>query len=102
MVRRNTNGSEGCKSIQGQAERYNPIKPPTVDNKSPFYVFSPNDISWIQFVLAFVLLQIPWVAYRSWKKRGDEKIPIFALIAFMYWIYFALSLYWGARTVSGY
>jgi len=66
-----------------------------------FYSLSPNEISRIQLALAFVLLQLPWSAYLNWKQRSDEKIPVFALISIMYWVYYALSLFWGARTLSG-
>src|SRR6267142_317774 len=66
-----------------------------------FYSLSPNEISRIQFALAYVLLQVPWSAYLNWKERIDEKVPIFALISIMYWVYYALSLFWGTRTTSG-
>src|SRR6267378_446217 len=66
-----------------------------------FYSLSPNEISQIQLALAFLLLQMPWSAYLNWKERSDEKIPVFALISGMYWVYYALSLFWGARTASG-
>jgi hypothetical protein len=66
-----------------------------------FYSLSPNEISRIQLALAFILLQVPWSAYLNWKERTDEKIPVFALISLMYWVYYALSLFWGTRTLSG-
>ncbi len=66
-----------------------------------FYFLSPNDISWVQSLFALILLVIPWAAYLNWKKNSDDKLPIFALIALMYWIYYALALFWGARTPSG-
>jgi len=66
-----------------------------------FYLLSPNDILWIQFTLAVLLLQIPWTTYLKWKKRADEKLPVFALISLMYWVYYAVALFWGARTPSG-
>jgi len=66
-----------------------------------FYSLSPNEISLTQLTLAFVLLQMPWSAYLHWKERSDEKIPLFALISVVYWVYYALALFWGARTPSG-
>jgi hypothetical protein len=74
--------------------------PPVFVNLT-LYALGPNEILWIQWVLALVLLQIPWLAYLNWKRRADEQLPVFAVISFMYWIYYALSLFWGARTVSG-
>jgi hypothetical protein len=66
-----------------------------------FYSMSPNQISRVQLAMAYVLLQMPWSAYLNWKERSDEKIPVFALISAMYWVYYALSLFWGTRTTSG-
>ena len=66
-----------------------------------FYLLSPNDILWIQFALAVLLLQIPWTTYLKWKTRANEKLPVFALISLMYWVYYAVALFWGARTPSG-
>src|SRR6266487_4954592 len=66
-----------------------------------FYVASPNHISWVQWGMALLLLLIPWMAYFKWKQRSNQKLPVFAIISFMYWVYYALSLFWGSRTVSG-
>ena len=66
-----------------------------------FYLLSTNEILWIQLALAIALLQISWTAYLDWKKKADEKLPVFAVIAFIYWVYYALSLFWCVRTVSG-
>jgi hypothetical protein len=66
-----------------------------------FYLISPNEISWAHFLLALALLQIPWTAYLVWKQRDDQRLPIFAIISLMYWIYYALALFWGSRTISG-
>jgi len=66
-----------------------------------FYLLSSNEIWWTQFVFAFLLLQMPWMAYLNWRKKLDAKLPFFALIGSMYWTYYALSLFWGGRTVSG-
>jgi hypothetical protein len=51
-------------------------------------------------MLALTLTAVPWVAYLNWKRNREEKLPIFALISFVYWIYYALPLFWGARTVA--
>jgi hypothetical protein len=74
--------------------------PPAVVTAA-FYLLSPNEILWLQLLFAYLLLVIPWVAYLNWKKESDDKLPVFALIAFMYWVYYALALFWGARTPSG-
>jgi len=66
-----------------------------------FYYLTPNPVSLLQLVLAIILLIIPWSYYLKWKQHREPGLPIFAIISFMYWIYYALSLFWGARTVSG-
>ena len=55
----------------------------------------------LQLVLAIILLLVPWSYYLKWKQHQEPGLPIFAILSFMYWIYFALSLFFGARTVSG-
>jgi hypothetical protein len=66
-----------------------------------FYYLTLNPVSLLQLVLAIILLIIPWSYYLKWKQHREPGLPIFAIIAFVYWIYYALSLFWGARTVSG-
>ena len=66
-----------------------------------FYYLSPNNISLLQLTLSIILLTFPWAYYLKWKQHREPGLPIFAIISFMYWIYYALGLYWGARTVSG-
>jgi predicted ABC-type exoprotein transport system permease subunit len=66
-----------------------------------FFKLSQNEISIVQCLLALILLLIPWSAYLRWKLHKEPGLPIFAIISFMYWIYFALSLFWGPRTLSG-
>lgn len=66
-----------------------------------FFNLSQNEISLLQCFLALVLLLIPWFSYLRWKVQREPGLPVFAIISLMYWIYFALGLFWGARTVSG-
>jgi hypothetical protein len=66
-----------------------------------FLVLSRNEISVAQWILAMLLLQAPWLSYRLWKQQKHVELPLFAIVAFMYWVFYALPLFWGARTVSG-
>jgi hypothetical protein len=66
-----------------------------------FFLLSPNEIYFTQWLLALALLQIPWLSYCGWSSRREDVLPVFAIISFMYWIYYAVSLFWGTRTVSG-
>ena len=58
-----------------------------------FYSLSINEISLLQLVLAIILLLVPWSYYLKWKQHQEPGLPIFAIISFMYWICFTLSLF---------
>jgi len=52
-----------------------------------------------QLLAAFILSAIPWVAYQECV--GDrEKIPLFALISAMYWIAYAIPLFWTRHEIN--
>ncbi|HEY7786599.1 MAG TPA: O-antigen polysaccharide polymerase Wzy [Pyrinomonadaceae bacterium] len=56
---------------------------------------SPPDLG-----LAFLMLLIPLHSYALWKKRQKSDLPMFAMLAFMYWIYYALQLFWGDLVIQ--
>jgi len=58
------------------------------------YVVRLNDVTPTQLLLAFALLLLPWHEYRQWR-RGVNKpaLPVFALLACMYWLYYAVPLF---------
>ena len=60
---------------------------------SLLYFARLNEVSPVQFLLAFVLLLLPWQAYVSWRRGGVPALPVFAMLAFMYWVYYALPLF---------
>jgi len=62
---------------------------------------SINDVSDLQVGAAFALLCIPWVAYQRWRLGAREEVPLFPLIGFAYWVFFALPLFWGDRNALG-
>jgi hypothetical protein len=43
--------------------------------------------------MALGLLVFPWQAYRRWRKGGRQVLPVFAMLAFMYWLYYAVPLF---------
>jgi hypothetical protein len=59
-----------------------------------------NEISLAQFLIALALLSIPWLSYLRWKKQTREVLPLFAMLAFMYWLYYAVPLFWTDRIIS--
>lgn len=60
---------------------------------SLLYLARFNEVSPAQTVLAFVLLFLPWQAYMNWRREGREELPVFAMLAFMYWLYYAVPLF---------
>jgi len=57
-----------------------------------------------QVIAAFILGWIPWAAYREWVRGTREKIPLFALIGSVYWVAYAVPLFWlkhGIALVTG-
>jgi hypothetical protein len=53
-----------------------------------------------QIIAAFILCWIPWAAYQEWVRGTREKIPLFVLIGFMYWMAYAVPLFWLRHEIS--
>ena len=56
-----------------------------------------NEISFLAGLSAFFLLVFAWGSYCGWKSRQNTSLPLFSVLAFMYWIYYAMPLFWGDR-----
>lgn len=65
------------------------------------WLTSINHILLEQFILCWGLLVIPWFSYLNWKRNQTEELPVFALLAFMYWLYYVPALYWTNITEVG-
>ncbi len=61
---------------------------------------SPIPILPLQGFCGFLLLAFPCWSFVKWRRAPRERLPLFAMISFMYWLYFAFPLFWGARTIS--
>jgi hypothetical protein len=62
------------------------------------------EVSLPQVIAAFILSWIPWAAYREWVRGTRETIPLFALISAVYWLAYAVPLFWlkhGIHLVTG-
>lgn len=59
-----------------------------------------QEVNFIQGLMAFILLLLPWMSYVRWRIGSRESLPLFAFIASMYWIYYAVPLFWGERIIS--
>jgi len=53
-----------------------------------------------QIVAAFILSWIPWAGYQKWLQGPKDRIPFFVLISVMYWIAYALPLFWTKHEIN--
>jgi len=56
-----------------------------------------NEITPFEFLGAAGLLAAAWIPYYTWKVAGESYLPLFPILSFMYWVYYALALFWGNR-----
>src|SRR5579872_113131 len=56
-----------------------------------------TDVSAVDVACALLLASMPWAAYVRWRRGGRSLLPLFALVAGIYWLYFAVPLFWGDR-----
>ncbi len=56
-----------------------------------------NQLTLFEFLGAASLLTAAWGPYYSWRKVGERYLPLFPMLSFMYWVYYALALFWGQR-----
>lgn len=57
------------------------------------YLVRLHDVSPVQFLIALALMLLPWQDYRKWRRGGIPALPVFAMLAFMYWLYYAVPLF---------
>jgi hypothetical protein len=59
-----------------------------------------NEVTLTQAGLALILAYLPWRSYLTWKASEKSDLPIFSMIGIMYWLYYALPLFWEPHTIS--
>jgi hypothetical protein len=79
-----------------RAEAMRLLLPPGVVT-ALFWVTALNSVSVLQGAVAYLLLFVPWWSYSVWKREGQTQLPFFAIVAFMYWLFYAVPLFWGDR-----
>src|SRR6266496_774503 len=65
------------------------------------YKVSFNDVSLVQFGITTAILSASSYSYFKWHSQPRHTLPLFAILSFMYWLYFGLAVYLGERTVGG-
>jgi len=58
------------------------------------------DATLLQVIAAFILCWIPWAAYQEWGRGTRERIPLFALLGVVYWLAYAVPLFWLSHDIS--
>src|ERR1700730_5139843 len=61
---------------------------------------SLHDTTIPQIAAALILSAIPWVAYQKWQRGPKDRIPLFVLVSAMYWIAFAIPLFWTKHEIN--
>jgi len=61
---------------------------------------SSFELSLLQIIAAFLLFWIPWASYQHWYHDRREELPLFALLAGMYWLGYAVPLFWTVHSVN--
>jgi hypothetical protein len=49
---------------------------------------------------AFLLGWLPWASYRNWYRGERKGIPLFALVAGMYWLAYVVPLFWASHEIG--
>jgi hypothetical protein len=60
-----------------------------------------SDVTPAGVLFAFLLLLIPSGSFFSWRQQRRGGLPVFALIGFAYWVFFAVGYFWLDRTLDG-
>ena len=58
---------------------------------------SPYSVTPAQTLVAFLLCWLPWVSYRKWDRGDKINFPLFAFLAGMYWLSYAVPLFWASH-----
>ncbi|HVS82077.1 MAG TPA: hypothetical protein VHE60_10125 [Pyrinomonadaceae bacterium] len=59
-----------------------------------------NEVTVTEILLALLLSYIPWRSYLTWKSSEKSDLPVFSMIAFMYWLFYVVPLFWEPHTIS--
>jgi O-antigen polysaccharide polymerase Wzy len=74
------------------------LAPPAVGT-ALMWITSTNPVAPTATVCAYLIFQLAWGSYLFWKHQNQTGLPVFALIASVYSIYFSLALFWGERVL---
>jgi hypothetical protein len=55
---------------------------------------SINQITFVQLIVAYVLMLLPCWSYHQWRRTGYQGLPLFSIVGAMYCLYFVMPLFW--------
>ncbi len=93
-------GSQQLDRRLGLPETLNPVSllvPPAALSALTWFT-AANPVSLTAFACSYAILQFVWGSYLLWTRRPSG-LPVFAIIASVYWIFFAAALFWGERRI---
>jgi hypothetical protein len=63
------------------------------------WVTGTDRVNLVQAILSFLLLQIAWGSWQSWKAKptSEKDFPTFTLVASMFWLAYGLPLFWSVE-----
>jgi hypothetical protein len=64
------------------------------------WVTRASPVTTVGVLYAFLLLLFPWVSFLSWRQQKRGGLPVFAMLGFVYWWWFAIGMFWLERTHS--
>src|SRR5271170_1825288 len=64
------------------------------------WITSSYEPSVAQGLASFLLCWIPWTSYQQWSRGERQDLPLFALIAAMYWLTYAVPLFWSNHWIA--
>jgi hypothetical protein len=59
-----------------------------------------NKLSISEILAALILCWIPWASYEEWYRGSRQDLPLFSLVAAMYWVAYAVPLFWSSHTIG--
>ena len=59
-----------------------------------------NEVTPVELLLSLGLIFVPWQTYLLWRRKGREELPLFSILASMYFLYYAIPLFWGDLTIA--
>lgn len=64
------------------------------------WVTGSNELSIPEIMAALVLCWVPWASYQQWYRGSRQELPLFSLVAAMYWVAYAMPVFWSSHIIG--